>query len=363
MKLFTRRVSYALCATLATGLMAAPRHNEAQPNVLPLPASKASTVPPNGDVNPYGVAFVPRTVPSGGSLMPGGILVSNFNNAQNLQGTGTTIVQISPQGATSVFYQSSRMGLSGALGILSNGVVIAGYLPTVDGTSATAGAGGLLFIDRHGKLLGSLNGPPVNGPWGMAVHDRGEGEAQVFVSNVLDGTVVRFDLIYGPTGESVNIVDSVTVGSGFTRFGDPAALEVGPSGLAFDAAHDILYVASEADSAVYAIGLAGTRTNSAAVGVQIYQDSVHLHGPLDLAMAPNGHLLVANSDGHNADPNQPSELVEFTTGGEFVSQYSLDPNNGGAFGLAIDPLGGGAIRVAAVDDNANSLSMWTTIVK
>jgi hypothetical protein len=27
-------------------------------------------------------------------------------------------------------------------------------------------------------------------------------------------------------------------------------------------------------------------------------------------MSPNGHLLVTNSDGVNADPNQPGEIVE-----------------------------------------------------
>ena len=54
-----------------------------------------STVPANGDVNPYGVAVVPR---SSGKLVRGHVLVSNFNNGQNLQGTGTTIVDIRPDG-------------------------------------------------------------------------------------------------------------------------------------------------------------------------------------------------------------------------------------------------------------------------
>src|SRR5205807_10613321 len=45
----------------------------------------ASTVPANGDINPYGVAVVPTTT---GSLMQGNILISNFNNSANLQGTG-----------------------------------------------------------------------------------------------------------------------------------------------------------------------------------------------------------------------------------------------------------------------------------
>ena len=60
----------------------------------------ASTVPGNGDVNPYGVAVVPTTT---GSLIQGNILISNFNNSANLQGTGTTIVQISPGGSVSLF--------------------------------------------------------------------------------------------------------------------------------------------------------------------------------------------------------------------------------------------------------------------
>ena len=45
-----------------------------------------TTVPANGDLNPYGVAFVPPGFPSGGSLSPGDILVSNFNSSPNTRG-------------------------------------------------------------------------------------------------------------------------------------------------------------------------------------------------------------------------------------------------------------------------------------
>ncbi len=48
------------------------------------------------------------------------------------------------------------------------------------------------------------------------------------------------------------------------------------------------------------------------IGKLIYTDATHLHGPLGMAMAPNGDLLVANNDVINSDPNQPSEIVEFT---------------------------------------------------
>ena len=53
-------------------------------------------MPANGDVNPYGVAVVPRST---GDLRQGNVLVSNFNDTANVQGTGTTIVQVSPGGA------------------------------------------------------------------------------------------------------------------------------------------------------------------------------------------------------------------------------------------------------------------------
>jgi hypothetical protein len=365
-RVFSGAGAAALYATLAAGIVAGPRPVAAQTNVLPPPPSAASTIPASGDVNPYGVAFVPSSVPAGGALQQGGILVSNFNNNQNLQGTGSTIVQISSQGKTSLFFTSNvgahQVGLTAALGILSNGIVIVGYLPTFDGTSNTIINGGLIFMDRHGTQPGVLSNTNVSGPWGMALYDHFNGSAQLFVSNVLTGNVTRLDITYGATGESVGITDTVTVASGFSHALDPAALVVGPSGLAFDSVHDILYVASEVDSAVYSIPLAATRTTSAGTGTLIYQDFTHLHGPLDLAMSPNGHLLVANSDGRNADPNQPSELVEFTTGGQFLTQFSVDPNNGGAFGLAIESIGWGTIRMAAVDDNQNSLSMWTTVV-
>lgn len=354
------RARFMTLAGLLTGsLLALSRHAAAQ-NVLPFPAPSASTVPPSGDVNPYGVSFVPSTVPTDGLLQHGGILVSNFNNNQNLQGTGTSIVQVSAQGQTTLFYASAATkGMTAALGILSNGIVIAGYLPTLDGTSNTASAGGLVFLDRHGITLVNFKGS-ILGPWGMAVNDRGNGSAQLFVSDVLTGNVSRVDLSYAANGESVSVVDTVVLGS-FGHRSDPAALELGPSGLALDTIHNILYVASETDNTIYS--LPSNAAASQGSGTIVYQDSTHLHGPLDMVLAPNGHLLVANSDGSNADPNQPSEIVEFTPAGQFIAQYSVDPNNGGAFGLGIQSIGWGTIKVAAVDDNMNIIRVWTTVAQ
>jgi len=106
----------------------------------------ASTVPANGDVNPYGVATVTQST---GALVAGDTLVSNFNSKANVQGTGTTIVQVSPSGATTLFAHIAKLpttmscpggvGLTTALGILPGGWVVVGSLPTDDGGSLPAG--------------------------------------------------------------------------------------------------------------------------------------------------------------------------------------------------------------------------------
>jgi hypothetical protein len=334
-------------------------------SIFPLPPPSVSTVPSNGDVNPYGVVFAPKNVPPDSVLQPGDILVSNYNNSENLQGTGTTIVRVSSSGTASTFYTSpqTRSGLSAALGVLSDGLVLVGILPTLDGSSATVQPGTVAVLNRAGQYLGDFGSPNViDGPWGMAVSDTGNGSsgsAHVWVSNVLNGTVTRLDIGYNPT----TITGSALVlATGFTHRLDPAALVLGPSGLAYSPANDTLYVASSSDNAIYEVPTAAAPHGAAVNATLLVQDTNHLHGPLNLAILPNGHLLVANSDGSNLNPNQPSELVEYTATGQYVGQMSIDPNNGGAFGLAVNSLGWGTFRLAAVDDNANVLKIWTSVV-
>ena len=122
--------------------------------LIPFAPPSVSTVPTNGDVNPYGVAFAPTGLPTGGVLQPGDILVSNFNNSGNMQGTGSTITRVTSNGTASTFFQSPTvMGLTGALGVVRHGFVFVGSLPTTDGTSATVGAGTLLMMTTNGVVL------------------------------------------------------------------------------------------------------------------------------------------------------------------------------------------------------------------
>ena len=219
-----------------------------------------STNPGNGDSNPYGVAFVPRGFPAGGSLSPGDVLVANFNNSSGTQGTGTTIVQIAQNGsAASAFFDGEApLGLDTALGVLQRGFVIVGNVPTTDGTCNTIGQGSLLIIDRYGHLVTTLSDAKLlDGPWDLTINDGGE-FAQVFVSNVLRGTVTRLDLRIPRGGNEVFVERMTQIASGYSIACNSAAVVVGPTGLAYDQGKDILYVASTDDNAIYAVPFAGS---------------------------------------------------------------------------------------------------------
>jgi hypothetical protein len=349
----TRLLSVACVGVVAAFAVAA----QAQPGAfLPGPLAVVSTVPSNGDQNPYGVAFITASFQGGaGPLKNGDILVSNFNNSANLQGTGSTIVLISPSGHPSVFFHgNSGIGLSTALGTLQMGFVVVGNAPSTDGTSGTATAGSLLVINNQGKLVQTITDPNIQSPWDMALVDNGS-TAIAFVTNALTGNVSRLNFNVSASG--LTLTSSTVIASGYVHRGDPVTFFVAPTGLVYDNLGN-LFVASTGDNAVFVVHHASTASSSGGTGTVVYQDNVHLHGALGLAQAPNGHLLVTNNDGINSDPTQPSEIVEFTKEGEFVKELSVDPSQGGSFGMAVNTVGEVA-TFAAVDDNTGSLIIWT----
>jgi hypothetical protein len=331
------------------------------------------TVPGTGDLNPYGVAFVPPGFPAGGPLKPGDVLVSNFNNSNNLQGTGTTIINLTPSsgaaaadGTASVFFQGTPpLGLTTALGVLKRGFVLVGSVTTTDGTSATVAAGPLLFIDQNGKMVGQVDAAKLDGPWDLALKDDFD-HAKVFVSNVLNGTVSRIDLSL-PDSKTITVGPITQIASGYMHRTDPAALVLGPTGLFYDGAADVLYVASTADNAIFKVPHASTTGPLSGTGKPVFTDP-HLHGPLALALAPNGHLVTSNGDAINPDPAHPSEIVEFTKTGHFIGEYNIHQNVGGAFGVATsisEKTSDGETdiaRLAVVNDNANDVAVTTFVL-
>jgi hypothetical protein len=327
----------------------------------------ASTVPANGDVNPYGIVVVPRSM---GLLKRGHVLISNFNNSANLQGTGTTIVQVSPKGTLTLFAQidprtvagrcPGGVGLTTALAVLQRGWVIVGSLPTSDGTSATVGAGCLIVLNSAGHVVETFHGGGINGPWDMTSLDEEE-HAWLFVTNVLNGdvtvgkphvvhqgTVLRIALRVPEQGEGIPALGATTViGSGFAETADPAALVIGPTGVGL-ATDGTLYVADSLNSRIAAIPHALTRQTTAATGVDVSLNGA-LNDPLGLAIAPNGNIITANGNDGN--------LVETTPAGSQIAVKTVQTANGAGslFGIAIVPGGHG---VYFVDDGDNTLKIF-----
>jgi hypothetical protein len=319
-----------------------------------------STVTDNGDLNPYAVVVAPA---SAGRIAKDDVLVDNFNNISNLQGTGTTIVGYRP--ATRETYLFARLpqklpqcpggvGLTTAMTMLKTGWVIVGSTPSTDGTTATKGDGCLIVLDSTGKLAAAWSGPTINDPWGdMATVDRGA-TATLFISmagfglpapTVIDhatglpvvvhrATVLRLELAI-PDGKPPVLLSQTEIGSGFAARADRDNFLLGPTGLAL-APDDTLYVTDGLDNVITAIPNATTRTGSAGTGRQVTQGGL-LAWPLAMVYTPQGHLLVCNGkDGRlvEVDPGAGKQIYAQWINSD---QAQSPPGNGDLFGIAMTP--------------------------
>jgi hypothetical protein len=330
-------------------------------------AQIASTVPADGDVNPYGVAMVSA---SQGELVAGDILVSNFNDKANVQGTGTTIVQVSPAGHASLFANIATLpagkscpggvGLTTALGILPGGWVVVGSLATTAG-GALPGldpAGCLIVLNDKGTPVETITSKDIAGPWDMTVSSTAT-SAELFVSNALGGntstehgvpvtgncTVVRLDLSLSPSAPPV-LTKSTVIGTGYPWRANKAALVLAPTGLALSRS-GTLYVTDTLTNSISAIPHAltrGTATQDVATTISI---GGALNAPLGMTLAPNGDLVVVNGNNGNA--------VEITPQGRQLATKTLVKNGAGdLFGIITTQEG----NLLAVNDGTNALDMF-----
>ena len=331
-------------------------------------ATVASTIPHNGDVNPYGVAIVPR---SHGQLTAGDVLVSNFNNAPTTaasggeQGRGTTIVEVSPGGHQKLFATipatsvPGGVGLTTALVALRSGWVIVGSLPTADGMSATMKPGELFVLDASGHVREVIRGYGIDGPWDATALDLGS-VADLFVSNVLNGitngqpaTTTKGDVVrltLSLSGAKPRVVASTVIANRISVHTDPAALIVGPTGVALSPS-GTLFVADTVNSRIARIPNAIFRSSPVNAGAASATVSAGtpLNAPLGLILAPNGNLLAANGGDNN--------LVELTQGGTVVTTRdvdTVDAPGGALFGLAATAY---PRQVYFVNDDTNTLNV------
>jgi hypothetical protein len=326
-----------------------------------------STVPANGDVNPYGVAVVTSTV---GKLVSGSTLVSNFNSKANVQGTGTTIVEVAPSGQEQLFSQISQLpagdacpggiGLSTALDVLPGGWVVVGSLPTGAGGALPKEdpVGCLIVLNSNGAVAETISNSDIVGPWDMTAQQT-PGGANLFVSNALGGntktdkgvpvagscTIVRLSLKLS-TGTPPALLSSTVVGDAYPWKANMAALVLAPTGVALGS-NGTLYVDNSLNNTVSAIRDAATRTTPVAESASIISKGGSLDAPLGLVLVPNGDLLVVNGNNGVA--------TELSPGGKQVATKTLVKKGAGdLFGLSVTPNGQG---IYFVNDGTNALDL------
>ena len=320
----------------------------------------APTTTDSGEGNPYAVIVAPVTV---GAIEKDDVLVDNFNNISNLQGTGTTIIRYRPSTKeTKLFAQVSQklkdcpggVGLTTAMTMLKTGWIIVGSLPSTDGSTRTKGDGCLLVFDANGHHVATWAGSNINGPWGnMVTVDKGD-QATLFISmagfdvpayDVVDpqtqypvivnkATVLRLELSI-PQGQPPVIKSQTVIGNGFSQRADIANFLFGPTGLALGA-DDTLYVTDGLDNEITAIPNASTRNDSAGKGRLITKDGL-LAWPLAMIMTESGHLIICNGKNGQAievDPIAGKQIYGYWLN---ANQAQSPPGNGNLFGIAWAP--------------------------
>jgi hypothetical protein len=331
-----------------------------------------SIIPDSGDQNPYAVIVAPV---SSGTIQAGDVLIDNFNNSSNLQGTGTSIVDYNPATKKlSTFAQLSRkldgcpggVGLSTAMTMLKSGWIIVGSTPSTDGTTATKGDGCLIILDNKGKVAGTIAGPNINAPWGnMAVIDRGD-SATLFVSNtgfgvgapdpkwtvINQATVLRIELTI-PDNKPPVVKSQTVIASGLAERAARDVFIIGPTGLALGADGKTLYVSDALNNRIVSIPDAPTRNNSAGIGTEVTKDGL-LHRPLAMILAPNGHLLVTNGKNGQVVEIDPVNKKQIYAQWLDTDKAQMPPGSGDLFGIALTPSGDGFYYV---DDDMNILEL------
>ncbi len=346
----------------------------------------ASTVAPNGDGNPYGLAIAPANYTGMNAatgaknvLQPGDVLVANFSDSTGAN-NGTTLMRYVPStGVISQYYQEKTASGPAAIAISNLGATwIANFLPGYKNltTGATTGDGNVVvvtpngtdfpnnggIIDNNSGATFSPAGDQFAGPWGQAFGIKAGTTAPFFfVTEVKSGSVQRQKFVPGKfNAEAVTTIGKLPVG---TNAFDPT----GPQGMVYDTAMDVLYVVSTADNSIVAFPNATTVTATEAP-VTVYQGG-RLNAPVGITVNPiTGSLLVVNQLDNNLVEIQPNPTVSAagtTYAAELVSVKLLDTTpvdkikgTGSAlFGVAATTDANGNLLVYFTNSNTNSLNV------
>jgi hypothetical protein len=310
-----------------------------------------STIDPKyHQLNPYGLAVASKT---SGHLTKGDLVVCNFNDKQNVQGTGFTVVALHPAPGSKARLIVADKKLTGCAALA---------LDNLDTIWATAfSANDDVAFSTQGVLQWDNGGKPFDRPWGQAGAPNPHLPDETFYeSNAANGAILKvvFDDGY----------HAVAIAKGFAvNHGKPGSI-FAPAGLTYDRKGDVLYIADGTDNTVVAFSKVSTIKSHGIVveaGGKTFEgpDASHarlvfsgspLNGPISMALLPNHNLVIGNT-GNASGTNL---MVEITPAGKLLATRNVDKGAAGAlFGIVASGKTDSDTKIYFNDDNDNDLQV------
>jgi hypothetical protein len=307
-----------------------------------------STVDPKlGQLNPYGLTVAPATT---GDFTKGDLVVCNFNDKANVQGTGYTIVALHPKAGSKPLLVSDSKKLLGCDALALG--------PADDIWAAAWTANDNPIVSASGKLEGNIKGKPFNHPFGQIFAQPIHGNAVFYESNAGVGTVVRINLGTSFTYD--------VIAKGFAvNHGMPGSI-LAPSGLTYDASIDTLYVVDGTNNTVVAFKNVSTIPNGVTIvekggktfkgpsagDARLLFAGPPLNGPISAALLANGNIAVGNT----SNPSGQNIIVEISRSGKVMDTRNVDKGAPGAiFGMVATGRFASDTKLYFNDDNSNDL--------
>ena len=312
-----------------------------------------STVDPIfNEVNPYGLDIAKATI---GPIATGDLVVCNFNNSANAQGTGSTIIALHPIAGSTPVHIAQDASLTGcdAIAVAPNDNIWAAAFAANDNPIVAPG----------GAVLTTLPGGPWQHPFGQAFAPNPGpfGIAAFYESNAADGSIVRIDIHPGPA------FTFDVIATGFAVNGGAPGSILGPSGLQYDAAHDRLFIVDGANNTlvsfkhVSTIPQGGITVNGTTFSgpfsrrARLVFSGAPLNGPISSALLFDGHIVLGNT----LDPNGQNLMVEIAPhGGRVLNVKNVDTGAGAAlFGMVASGSSTADAKLYFNDDNDNTVKL------
>lgn len=315
-----------------------------------------STVDPNnGDMGPRGLSLVQSTY----GLKKGQVSLCNFEDSSGTAGNGTSIEVFNPKAGsnpTSFARNAKIKGCSDTAVTNNNGIYATGMT-----------SGLLVAFNNAGKLQKTYGSPNFKQPFSnvdaSCAHAKGfcgYSAEYMFTADTTTGEIVSFSINRYGNHHLLPVI------SGFDVNNKSGWSKLGPSGLAYNAKNDTLYVVDGVDNVIDSFSKAsellvaneivvksgGTKFTCkypSECGAKVVLHGKPLDAPVAMTLLPNGNLIVANSAGGN-------KLVEVTPSGTVLDTKVVDKKKtAGVFGVLAIGKNDSTTSLFYTDANDNNL--------